>query len=302
MAAKHEQFTYPNLGASEAAIKQHYDVGNAFYEHFLGPTMAYSAGNWREPANSDTLDEAQNRKLDWHIDSSGSDTALRVLEIGCGWGSLINRLAVRNPRAEVTALTMSEKQAVHLRNSSNGRAKIEVMPWQSYHSNRPFHSIVCIEAIEHFASFELTREERIRAYRDFFEFCARHLVRGGRMTLQMSVWNNVMPGEEKQFDFCKHFFPESCLPHVADLVAASDETFHVMRLENIPRDMIITLREWLRRLEQNQAKLANEYGSELVRHYMENFNILLIGFINGSLSVARMALKRRGPTVSLDGR
>jgi cyclopropane-fatty-acyl-phospholipid synthase len=302
MAAMHEQFTYRNVGASEAAIKQHYDVGNDFYEHFLGPTMAYSAGIWRDPSNTDTLEDAQNRKLDWHIDSSGSDTALRVLEIGCGWGSLVNRLAVRNPRAEVTGLTMSEEQAAHLRSSSNGRAKIKVMPWQSFQSNRQFHSIVSIETIEHFASFELTREERIQAYRDFFEFCARHLVRGGRMTLQMSVWNNVIPGEEKQFDFIKHFFPESCLPHVPDLVAASDGIFHVMRLENTPRDYVYTLREWLRRLEQNQAKLTREYGSELVHHYIENFNIILLGFLNGSLSVARMALKRRGPTVSLAGR
>src|SRR5437667_6285784 len=149
MTATVEQASYENVGASKSAIQHHYDVGNTFFERFLGPTMAYSAGCWREPATHDTLDDAQIRKLDWHIDWSGGNTAQRLLEVGCGWGSLIKRLAVRNPSAEIIGVTMSDAQAAYLRASSDRRAEIAVMPWQQFQSNQRFEGIVSIEAIEH---------------------------------------------------------------------------------------------------------------------------------------------------------
>jgi cyclopropane-fatty-acyl-phospholipid synthase len=290
------QQTYENVGASKDAIQHHYDVGNALYERFLGPTMAYSAGIWREPASRDTLDDAQNRKLDWHIDWSGADTGARVLEVGCGWGSIIKRLAQRNPKAEVVGVTLSDAQAAFLRDKVKARAEIKVMPWQEFHANRPFDSIISIEAIEHFAAAGLTREQRIQAYRDYFEFCARNLVPGGRVAIQASVWHNVDPEDEWRYDF-SHFFPESCLPHVSELVAGASDQFHLMRLENNARDFIYTLREWLRRLRSNEAELTREFGEKIVRQYMDSFTIFIKGHLGGATSLCRLALERRGPTV-----
>jgi cyclopropane-fatty-acyl-phospholipid synthase len=291
---------YRNLGASVNAIQTHYDVGNAFYERFLGPTMAYSAGIWHSPAHLDTLDAAQDRKLDWHIDWSGSDTAARVLEIGCGWGSLIKRLAVQNPRARVTGVTMSEAQAAYVRDVYDGSASVAVTPWQNFRADRPFHSIVSIEALEHFTSIELTRDQRIQVYRDFFDFCAKNLVLGGRVTLQMSAWHNVKPGSESQFSFANDFFPESGLPHLAEIVAGADPNFHVMRIENDQRDHLYTLRAWLARLEKNEAALAREFGGDLVRHYIQNYHMFVDGFVTGLISLVRMALKRRAPGVAAE--
>ena len=290
---------YENVGASKDAIQHHYDVGNALYERFLGPTMAYSAGIWRDPPARDTLDEAQNRKLDWHIDWMGAATARRVLDVGCGWGSLIKRLATRKPDAEVVGLTMSDAQAAYLRQSAGSRAEVTVMPWQKYESNRPFDCITCIEAIEHFADLKLTREQRIQAYRDFFDFCARHLVPGGRVTLQMTTWNNVLPGEEKNYEF-GNFFPNSCLPHVPDLVAAADGLFHVVRLEVSARDFICTLREWLKTLRRDEAALKREFGSDLIEWYKANFTTVLVAFRSGVITLSRMALEKRGPTLAWD--
>ena len=80
----------PNLGASKVEIQAHYDREPRLYEQFLGPNLAYSAGIWKEPANRDTLEAAQLRKLDWHIDMSGADSAQRVLDVGFGWGASSN--------------------------------------------------------------------------------------------------------------------------------------------------------------------------------------------------------------------
>jgi cyclopropane-fatty-acyl-phospholipid synthase len=295
VSAQHERLNYQNVGASKSAIEHHYDVGNDFYERLLGPTMSYSAGRWLDPMSSDTLDAAQDRKNDWHIDQSGADAAERVLEIGCGWGGYMRRLAGRNPRAEITGLTMSEAQAAYVRGLGYGNFRIVVSPWQNFRSDRPFHSITTIEAIEHFASFGLSREQHIRTYRDFFDFCARHLVRGGRMTLQATTWHNVLPGEEGRFEFIKEFFPESVVPHVPEVLAAADGIFHIIQLENRPRDHVYTMREWLRRLERNETALAQEFGAELVRRYIDNFNLVVGGYATGSISVVRMSLKRHGP-------
>jgi cyclopropane-fatty-acyl-phospholipid synthase len=297
MAATIEQQAHENVGASKSAIQHHYDVGNALYERFLGPTMAYSAGCWHEPATRDTLDDAQNRKLDWHIDWSGADTARHVLDIGCGWGSLIRRMTVRNPNAEIVGITMSDAQAAYLHQSFDGRAEIAVMPWQQYRSNRQFEGIVSVGAIEHFATIDITREQRIQAYRDFFEFCAAHLMQRGRVSLQTVVWNNVLPGTERQYDF-SHFFPESCPPHVPDLVAAADGLFHVVRLEVSSHDYIYTLREWLRNLRSDEANLRHEFGSNLVQWYIDNFTTVLHGFVAGVVSLSRMALELRGAQVA----
>lgn len=290
------EHNYENVGASKDAIQHHYDVGNALYERFLGPTMAYSAAIWLEPASRDTLDDAQNRKLDWHIDWSGADTGLRVLEVGCGWGSIIRRLAQRNPNAEVVGLTLSDAQAVFLRDKLKARAEIKVMPWQDFQANRPFHSIISIEAIEHFAAAGLTREQRIQAYREFFDFCARNLVPGGRVAIQASVWHNVDPEDEWRYDF-SHFFPESCLPHVSELVAGASDQFHVMRLEDNARDFVYTLREWVKRLRRDEAALIREFGEKVVRTYIENFMTFIQGHLVGATSLCRLALERRGTTV-----
>lgn len=294
MVAKAGQL-YDNVGASKDAIQYHYDVGNRLYEGFLGPTMAYSAGIWREPARTDNLDDAQNRKLDWHIDQSQADIARRVLDVGCGWGSIIKRLSVRNPKAEVTGLTMSDQQAAFLRSTEHGgRADIKITQWQSFESNRPFDAIISVEAIEHFAKIELTHEQRVQAYRDFFDFCRRNLVADGRMTLQMAIWNNIERGTEPQFRI-DDIFPESCLPHVPDLVEAADGLFHVVRLEVAPRDFIYTLRDWIRRLEGNREALSGQTSAELVQHYINSCRTYLLGFTSEAISLARMTLQRRGP-------
>lgn len=65
--------TVPNLGASKASIQAHYDREPRLYERFLGASLAYSAGMWIEPSNRDTLEAAQLRKLDWHINISGAN-------------------------------------------------------------------------------------------------------------------------------------------------------------------------------------------------------------------------------------
>jgi cyclopropane-fatty-acyl-phospholipid synthase len=289
--------SYENRGASKAAIQAQYDAGDAFFERLLGRTMGYSAGLWLEPAKRDTYDAAQNRKLDWHIDCSGADTARNVLEVGVGWGSFVSRLAVRNPQARVTGLTISDAQAAYLREHFGEKLQVELSLWQNFHPGRLYNCIVNIEAIEHFARFDQIGPARVQAYREFFEFCARHLAPGGRVSLQMTTWHNVDQEREREYeaDFVKEFFPETCLPRIPEVVAAADGLFHVVRLESTPRDYVYTQREWIRRLRGMESELTREFGADLVRRHVEYFENNINGYLIGALSLVRMALERRGP-------
>lgn len=239
----------PNLGASKAEIQAHYDREPRLYEQFLGPNLAYSAGIWKEPANRDTLEAAQLRKLDWHIDMSGADSAQRVLDVGFGWGSLIKRLMARRPDIDYVGLTLADNQAQYVRSYAPQNFVTEISAWQDYRSNRPFDAIVSLEAMEHFTGKTADRQQRIEAYRLFFEFCARTLRVGGRASIQVNGWGNIELGSEARHiveSGIDGFWLEGNLPHASEMLLASERWFDLVHLEGKPRDYVYTLRAWLR--------------------------------------------------------
>src|SRR5688500_8349804 len=101
-----------NRGASAEAIQYHYDVGNGFYQLWLDADLNYSCAMWHE---NDTLEEAQLRKLDHHIAAARAQGGARVLDIGCGWGSLMRRLVEHHGVDRAVGLTLSAQQADWIR-------------------------------------------------------------------------------------------------------------------------------------------------------------------------------------------
>ena len=77
-----------------AAVRYHYDIGNEFYQLWLDPTLTYSCAMPNRP--DDTLEAAQQRKLRYHLDAvrAGASLGHGVLDIGCGWGSLLRELSI----------------------------------------------------------------------------------------------------------------------------------------------------------------------------------------------------------------
>src|SRR5829696_3873616 len=100
--------------ASEAAaaIRHHYDVGNDFYRLWLDPSLTYSCAMPDGP--DDSLAAAQERKLRWHLDAVRADRAARVLDVGCGWGALLERLARERGVRRSVGLTLSDEQAAYV--------------------------------------------------------------------------------------------------------------------------------------------------------------------------------------------
>src|SRR5258705_13615220 len=95
-------------GASAEAIQHHYDVGNDFYTLWLDETKTYSSALWEDAR---TLEEAQLRKIDYHIRQARVEGAHRVLDIGCGWGSTLKRLVEHAGVEQAVGITLSNAQA-----------------------------------------------------------------------------------------------------------------------------------------------------------------------------------------------
>ena len=290
----------PNLGASKREIQAHYDRDPRLYEQFLGPTFAYSAGIWNEPANRDTLDAAQLRKLDWHIDMSGAHSAQRVLDVGFGWGCLVKRLMTRRPDIDYVGLTLADNQARYVRSYAPKNFVTEISAWQDYQPNRQFDAIVSLGAMEHFANKTADREERIEAYRLFFEFCARTLRVGGRASIQVNGWGNIELGSEARHirqSGIDGFWLEGNLPHASEMLLASERWFNVVHLEGKPRDYVYTLRAWLRNLRSQEDNLVALVGRNMVDDYMHNLKTCLDAYLAGVLTLYRLVLERKGTVV-----
>jgi hypothetical protein len=111
-----------NPGASKAAISFHYNLGNEFFRLFLDRECCYSCAMYDEA--SESLERAQERKLEYHIQQARATGADRVLDIGCGWGALQKRLVNMHGVRLVVGLTLSENQADWIR--SMGLPGVEV--------------------------------------------------------------------------------------------------------------------------------------------------------------------------------
>src|SRR5688572_25683389 len=94
-------------GASRSAIRHHYDLSNDFYALWLDPSMTYSSALW---SDGDSLASAQRRKLDFHIEGARAPGAARVLDVGCGWGGLLQRAVDDWGVGHAVGLTLSQAQ------------------------------------------------------------------------------------------------------------------------------------------------------------------------------------------------
>jgi cyclopropane-fatty-acyl-phospholipid synthase len=273
-------------GASETAIRAHYDVSNEFYRLWLDETMTYSCAMWDISA---TLEEAQLRKLDFHIDQARAESVGRVLDIGCGWGSLMRRLSDRGAR-EVVGLTLSTAQADYIRNLGISGASVAVQDWRDHSVDSPYDSLISVGAMEHFVRPELSTPERVGVYRDFFASCKSWLRSGQWMSLQTSTYG------EGQFTHgaISSIFPESDLPRLNEILQAIAGQFELVSLRNDRSDYSRTCRAWLDRLRSKRALAVELVGEQTVAHYESFLAASSRGLDAGVFNLLRMQLRRIG--------
>ena len=278
-------------GAAQPAIEYHYDVGRDFYRLWLGDRLVYSCALWAGELDDD-LETAQTAKLEWHADGAQVDGASRVLDVGCGWGAMVNYLTGERHVGHVTGLTLSSDQADAMPPSEQVEVRLE--DWRDHEPASPYDAIISIGAFEHFSRRELPRAERRAIYRSFFERCAGWLDESGRLSLQTIGWEDFDPGKEEGTSFFNdEIFPDSALPQLSDIIEGSEELFRVIAFRSDADHYAQTLRLWQQRLEANKAQALELVGKETYRRYLRYLRISRAMFERRDCTLFRIVFERR---------
>jgi cyclopropane-fatty-acyl-phospholipid synthase len=281
--------TAPTRGGTEAAIQHHYDASNAFYALWLDETLTYSCALWREDDDPDDLLAAQRRKLDYHLDAAGISRARHVLDIGCGWGSLLERALTHAQVETATGLTLSEAQFQHVAARAGARLHVRKESWISHQPVNKYDSIVSIGAFEHFASPGDSAAEKIGLYREFFHKCRSWLKQEGAMSLQTIAYGTMQPRDAIEF-ISTQIFPDAELPQPHEIVEAASGLFELTLLRNDRVQYGRTCNLWYQNLRRRRAEAIEIVGEEKVSQYEKYLRLSAFAFHSGRVGLLRLVL------------
>ncbi|MFF3005394.1 class I SAM-dependent methyltransferase [Kitasatospora sp. NPDC057940] len=280
------------------AIRHHYEVGNDLYRLILGPTMMYSGGYWEDGEDLvATLDEAQERKLDVFTDLAQAAGKAKVLDIGCGWGTMLNRLTTVHGVQQAVGVTLSRTQADFVAALDNPAIHARVESWEDHKADgEPYDAAFCINALEHFVLSSLTPKERTQRYRVFFKQVHSLLKPGARFVLHTMTVENP-PLRRQLLDdlkFLQREEFEGChIPRLPELAAGLDGLFEVTEIRNEPESFARACRAWLELLAARRDEavaMADETTVQRFERYLDIFAYTLEDHIFNNF---RVTLTRR---------
>ncbi|MEU1055881.1 cyclopropane-fatty-acyl-phospholipid synthase family protein [Streptomyces sp. NPDC005876] len=251
------------------AISHHYDVGNDFYELVLGPSMVYSCAYWPAPESAGgTLERAQRDKLELVGVKLGLKPGMRLLDVGCGWGSMAIH-AAREHGVEVVGVTLSQEQAAYARKrvaeeGLTDRIEIRVQDYRDV-TDGPYDAISSIGMAEHVGT-----EKYFEYARSLFAL----LKPGGRL-LNHQIARRPRR-DESAYDVDEfidaYVFPDGELAPVGTTVTQLERAgFEVRDVESIREHYALTLRRWVANLEadwRRATRLVSPGRARVWRLYM----------------------------------
>ncbi|MGY1689131.1 class I SAM-dependent methyltransferase [Geodermatophilus sp. SYSU D01105] len=270
-----------------AAISHHYDLSNDFYALVLGPSMVYSCAVWESPATG--LDAAQEAKLDLVCRKLALAPGARLLDVGCGWGSLALHAAQRYG-ARVVGVTLSTEQAELARSrvagaGLAGRVEIRVQDFRDV-ADGPFDAISSIGMAEHVGAAGMPGYAR--ALHDL-------LRPGGRLLNHAIAWNAGAPDFDPDTFITRFVFPDGELLSLAGTVAALEgQGLEVLDVEALRRHYGLTLRAWVERLEKHWDAAVALTGPGRARVWRLYMAASALAFEAGRMGVDQVLLQRPG--------
>jgi cyclopropane-fatty-acyl-phospholipid synthase len=265
---------------SRRNIEAHYDLGNDFYKLWLDPSMTYSSALYASPRQS--LEDAQENKLSRIMDLLGLEGGERVLEIGCGWGRLAERLTTER-NAHVTGLTLSPSQLAGAKEriakaGAGDKADLRLQDYRDV--SEKFDRVVSIEMIEAVGQ---------KYWPAYFGKISEVLKPGGQAVLQViTISNDRFDFYSKNADFIQRYiFPGGMLPSPAIMREQIRQAgMRFTSLENFGQSYAQTLNEWNRRFQRAWPEIeAMGYSRKFKRTWEYYLAYCEGGFRSGSIDV-----------------
>ncbi|MBC5815335.1 MAG: class I SAM-dependent methyltransferase [Candidatus Eremiobacteraeota bacterium] len=261
------------------AIGFHYDQPVEFYRSFLGEQLVYSCAYF--DGGVDSLEQAQNAKIDYVLRKLRLAPGDRLLDIGCGWGALVVR-AAKHFGARVVGVTLSRSQCeeAQARIEAEGLAGVASVQLRDYRelADSTFDKISSIGMVEHVGRSKLPEYFR-KAYA---------LLRPGGLFLNHGIADQS-PGRRgyKSGGFIERFvFPDGELLPVSDSILIAERSgFEIRDVENLREHYMRTLRAWVSNLEAAKAQATAAAGLQAYR----TWRIYMAGSAQG-FRVGRLGL------------
>jgi len=267
-------------------IAEHYDLGNDFYSLWLDRSLTYSSAMPATP--NEPLGDAQMRKIDRLLDRLDLQPGDRLLEIGCGWGSLAER-ALERADIAYAGLTLSHEQCDHVRNrlaARAGHADAEVLLRDYRDMDGQFDAIASVEMVEAVGQ---------GYWPAYLESVARLLKPGGRAAIQfISIDDAIFPAYAARADFIQRYvFPGGCLiaeQRFRALAERSGLEWHDQQRFGL--DYAWTLRKWRERFDKvvDAGQLPIRFDARFVDLWRYYLIYCEGGFAGRSIDVSQVTL------------
>ncbi|XP_071726492.1 uncharacterized protein [Rutidosis leptorrhynchoides] len=273
-------------------ISRHYDLSNELFGLFLDETMTYSCAIFK--SEDEDLKTAQMRKISSLIEKARVDKDHKVLEIGCGWGTLAIEL-VKRTGCKYTGITLSEEQLRYAENKVKeaglqDRIRFLLCDYRQLPDTYKYDRIISCEMLEA-VGHEYMEE--------FFQCCESLLADNGLFVLQfISIPDGRYDEYRRSSDFIKEYiFPGGCLPSLSRVTTAmaASSRLCVEQVENIGIHYYQTLRYWRTNFMEKQSKiLALGFNQKFIRTWEYYFDYCAAGFKTHTLGVYQVEFSRPG--------
>ena len=268
-------------------IEEHYDLSNEFFSSFLDPSMTYSSGIYDSP--DEDLSVAQNRKLETLLENSAINEGDQILDIGCGWGSLVFK-AASEYNCGVAGVTLSRNQYKYtsslLKNHKlSNKTKIMLMDYREIENK-----------FDHIFSIEMLEAVGHKGINEFFKKCAQILNKNGTIQVQViTIPDEHYDSYRKNCDFIqKYIFTGGMLPSLGIIQKSAQENgFEILKMRSLGSDYVKTLRAWRNNLYSNRQNWKDiGFDNSDYRKFEYYFSYCEGGFDSGHIDNYQISFKR----------
>ena len=222
--------------------KKHYDVGNTLYKYMLDKRLNYTCGYWESGAKN--LDKAQEAKLDLVCRKIGLKPGMRILDIGCGWGSFL-KYAAEKYKIKGLGITVSKEQ-IELGNELCKGLDIELklQDYRDIKDNKGFDRIVSLGMFEHVG---------VKNYKRYMKVVHRNLKDDGLFLLH--TIGSIKSRHINEPWISKYIFTNSMLPSANQITKSSENLLILEDWHNFGYDYYKTLKAWYNNFRKNWSKI-----------------------------------------------
>jgi cyclopropane-fatty-acyl-phospholipid synthase len=281
------------MTSSKQNIEVSYDVSNDFFRLWLDESMHYTSASYL--SEQETLEQAQINKAKILADYAEVTPDKLVLDIGCGWGAMLEYLHSRGvQRAHGIALSTEQNREIVGRSIPG--VKTWVCDYANFNPAEKYDALISIEMIDHLCSPAQARENRaIEIYREYFKKCASWVKPGSYFGFQAILRDRVPRTREDLADLkftADVIFPGGLNPRLEELIVAVRPYWEVIELRTQRESYGKTTAEWLRRLKLNESVIRERWGDIVFNDYERYLSTCVKGFANEWSSDVQMKLRQ----------